>query len=401
MIYTTVIYGTTFLISLLFCKIYEKKQETLSIIKKILLIIGILIPPILLATLRYGVGYDYYDYIRSYSMLPKPISINGIIINYSKEPLFFAISSLAYLLSGNFVGMFWLHSIVFIFFIFEGIRYYEDKISITLALLIFYLTYYLVFFNPFRQMIAVAIILFASRYLFEKKFWKYLFWVIVAGLYHKTAYVMIFLYLLTFKLDSKKISRFFYLMVFISPLFIYPFLKLVVYINRKLVIFGAYSVFDVNFNISFLLYILPVLLFIWFYRKKLLQSDIRNEIFIRIVFLQIPAQFAGCFIEYSDRMALYFGIFQIILISAIVKLPTDIKFDIKFPTIKNNLFFYKIINFIYRILNNKKCQLFIIISWYVFYYFVLYILMNSNGVYPYKTIFEMNEFPIDKVLRKG
>jgi len=53
MLQTTAIYGITFLISLLFSRIYDKKEKSLSIIKKVLLIIGIITPPILLASLRY------------------------------------------------------------------------------------------------------------------------------------------------------------------------------------------------------------------------------------------------------------------------------------------------------------------------------------------------------------
>ena len=59
----------------------------------------------------------------------------------------------------------------------------------------------------------------------------------------------------------------------------------------------------------------------------------------------------------------------------------------------------KIFNFIINILNDRKFQILIIISWYLFYYFVLYILMNSNGVYPYKSILSMKEFPIDEILK--
>ena len=263
------------------------------------------------------------------------------------------------------------------------------------------MTYYLVFYNMLRQMISVAIILFASRYLYEKKFWKYLFWVIIAGLFHKSAYLMIFLYLLTYKLDSEKINKWFYRIILISPIFMLPFFKIVLWINSYIGLFDdRYSNIDINFNVGFLLYVLPIVIFIWFYRKRLLKLDKRNELFIRIIFLQLPAQFGGCFVEYSDRMAVYFGIFQVIIIPMILKTQIEqSKINIKISKLKNNVLVMKIFNFIINILNDRKFQILIIISWYLFYYFVLYILMNSNGVYPYKSILSMKEFPIDEILK--
>ena len=137
-----------------------------------------------------------------------------------------------------------------------------------------------------------------------------------------------------------------------------------------------------------------------FYRKKILELDIRYELFIRIVFLQLPAQFLGCFVETADRISVYFAIFQVILIPLVLKTQIEesklkeLLFDLKKVTN-----FKEIVNYIYIILNDMRWKKVIIVGWYIFYYIVIFILMNSNGVYPYQTIFSMKEFPIDKIIK--
>ena len=398
MIKTTIVYAIIFIISLFFCRIFEKKN--LSPKKKIIVLMGIMIPPILLASVRYLVGIDYLAYIINYNGIVTMFSPKMILYFYSKEPLYVITTYIGYLLVGTFTGAFWIYSIIYIFFVFEGIRYYKNKISITLGLFIFYMTYYLVFFNMIRQMIAVAIILFASRYIFQKKFWKYFIWVIIAGLFHKSAYIMIFLYLLNYKLDSKKISKIFFILATIAPIFMIPLLKIIIWFDGIIGIFTKYSSIDINLNLKFLLYVVPTLLFIMFYRKKILELDIRYELFIRIVFLQLPAQFLGCFVETADRISVYFAIFQVILIPLVLKTQIEesklkeLLFDFKKVT---NL--KKIVNYVYIILNDIRWKKVIIVGWYIFYYIVIFILMNSNGVYPYQTIFSMKELPIDKIIK--
>ncbi len=398
MIKTTIVYAIIFIISLFFCRIFEKKN--LSPKKKIIVLMGIMIPPILLASVRYLVGIDYLAYIINYNGIVTMFSPKMVLYFYSKEPLYVITTYIGYLLVGTFTGAFWIYSIIYIFFVFEGIRYYKNKISITLGLFIFYMTYYLVFFNMIRQMIAVAIILFASRYIFEKKFWKYFIWIIIAGLFHKSAYIMIFLYLLNYKLDSKRISKIFFILATIAPIFMIPLLKIIIWFDGIIGIFTKYSSIDINLNLKFLLYVVPTLLFIMFYRKKILELDIRYELFIRIVFLQLPAQFLGCFVETADRISVYFAIFQVILIPLVLKTQIEesklkeLLFDLKKVTN-----FKEIVNYIYIILNDMRWKKVIIVGWYIFYYIVIFILMNSNGVYPYQTIFSMKEFPIDKIIK--
>ena len=319
MVYTTIIYFTVFMISLIFCRIYEKKENNLDENKKLILLVLTAVPLILLATLRYNVGTDYFAYIKNAANIQDLFSLKLIFVYYSKEPLYVIFTYLGMALFHSFVGAVYVYSLIFVFFIIEGIRYYKDKISITLSLFIFCMSYYLIFFNATRQMIALAIVFFASRYLVEKKLWKYIFWIIIAGLFHKTAYVMILLYLLNFKLESPKAIKIYYILILISPLLMYPFMKLVLVLTNMFGIFTRLSKMNIVWNFRFLLYLIPEFIIIFMYRKQILELDKKNELFYRLVVLQFPAQMMGVFVEYADRLSIYFGAFELVLMCLILK----------------------------------------------------------------------------------
>lgn len=390
MLETTLIYGITFAMSLFFCKMYEKLNENSSNIKKVLIMLGIVFPPILISTIRWGVGTDFFEYLHYYDIIRSNFSISFIWQFFSKEPLYVIFTYLGHLLHGA-IGINFVFACLYIFFMLKGILYFKEKISITLSLFIMYFSQYLISFNILRQMIAVSIIFYAIRYVFEKKIYKYIFWVIIAGMFHKTAYVMIFLYLLNFKLDSKKVNKIFYTLIAISPILMLPVQKIIVYLTNKLMIFEKYTNTAVDFDLKFLLYVLPILILVAIKRKRILELDEKYELLIRILFLQIPFQFLGCFVNIADRMAIYCAAFQIILISLILK-TNMIKIEKRIldnkKTLKISDIKYNVITIFSKIMNNKQIVGFGIVFWYVLYFIVIYVVLKGQGVYPYQSIFD-------------
>lgn len=392
MITTTITYAGIFAISIFFVYIYEKNSKENSKIKNALLIIGGIVPLILISAIRYKVGIDYDAYIINFKNIMVYFDIPYLLGFYSKEPLYVILTYIGGIIDffNNASGMFFVYACVFVGFVFAGILNFKDKISISLAMFIFCTTYYLVSYNSIRQMIAVAIIFWNFKNIWDRKPIKYVIFTICAGMFHKTAYAMILLYLLNFKIDSKKVNKAFYILIAISPIFISYLCRLLIFMANNLEIYKSYTNMIEKIDVKFLLYVIPVLLFITINRKKILEIDYRNEILFRILYLQIPAQLLGCYISYADRMAVYFGIFQIIIVPQILNINFNIKSD-RFN--KNNLSIINEKNFLTIILNkcnNKKNLKIIIIIWYIFYFTIMYIVLNSNGVYPYQTILTRN-----------
>lgn len=371
MITSVLIYGLVFTISLVLCYIYEKKIDKSSLKNRIIWTLLIIAPTVILSAIRYDVGIDYLDYEKDFYQ----DKFKKGFWYFIKEPLNLLINIITYKICPNSVAIFTVYAFITMFVFFRAIDYYRDRISTTLSLFIFYMAYYLVTYSVIRQMIAVIIILYGTRYIFEKKFHKYLIYVILAGMIHKTAYLMIILYFfydgnlgflkkiklpkkLDIKISENVQSIIIYIIIGILPFFLIPLIPKVISI---LGIYTSYLPRQASMSFQFLLYVLPMLTLIFIYRKELLEENKNNEFFIRVLILQIPFQLMGGVIKYTDRFALYPAIMQTILI----------------PILFKNL-------------NNSKMQKFIkisIIAWYIFYFTVMFVVLNSNGVMPYKTIF--------------
>lgn len=403
MLYTTLIYGFTFYISIVFCRIFEKTREKNSSIKNIMLILGIVFPPIFVATFRYDIGTDYHNYVHYYDLIRKYFSLNSMFFEFTREPLYTLFTYLSSIIDNSkyAVSMNLVLSCIYMFFAINSILYFKDKISITLGLFIFYSSYYLVYFNIVRQMLAAVIVLYAFRYLWEKKFWKYLLWIVVAGMFHKTAYVLIFLYVFNVNIKFKYKDILYYLSILASPIIIIPLQKVLAWFSMHTGIYTEYLNGTAEVSFCFLLYIVPILILIMLNRKKLLEFDSRCEILIKILFLQIPVQFLGCYIPISDRLSIYFAFFQILLIPMMIQatkekcneeiLPKEFKYINKLPK-PINIGIEKISKLTNKILNTKDLLAGCVIFWYIFYFVVMFIIAGSNGVYPYKYIIRLLKY---------
>lgn len=371
MIKSVFIYMITFAISLILCYIYEKRTDKTSVKNRFLWTLLIISPTVILAGIRFGVGIDYLSYESDFYQDKFVIGFNY----YIKEPLNFLINVITYKICPKAVAIFFVYGFIVMFVFFKAIDYYRDRISVTLSLFIFYMTYYLTSYNAIRQMIAVIIILYATRYIFQKKFWRYLLCVILAGMIHKTAYCMMILFFLYDEnLDFLKKIKFVkglerkmspnlqsilvYVLIGIMPFLLIP---LIPKVTSVLGIYKGYLKLQTNMSFRFLLYVLPILTLIFVERKEILQESKSNEFFIRCMILQIPFQLMGGIIKYIDRFSLYFTIMQTILI----------------PILFKHLGEGKIHRFI-------KIS---IIGWYLFYFTIMFVVLKANGVMPYQTIF--------------
>ncbi len=365
MISSVIIYGVTFIIALVFMYLYDNKYKKLekNKILKGLCILGIILPPVLLAGLRYGIGIDYESYVINYNYIANNISFN-IIFNFYQEPLSMVIYILAKLIFNDSVGFFLLSSFITILFVFLGIKKYKDKINLTVALFIYFMFYYGVSYNAVRQCIAVSIIFFAYQYVIDKKFIKYAIWIIIAGLFHKSAYIFMLVYFLCPRKEtkySKKIDLLYYAIIVLSPIIVPIVVKIIPVITDFLGIYSSYASKEIVVKYGFLLYIIPTLIPIFIFKKNILKENYRYNFFIRVILLQIPLQFAANYIAYVDRIALYSSVVQIVLIPIMIKSIENIKM--------------------------KKLITTGVIGWYLFYYVVMFIYLNSNVTYPYTSIF--------------
>lgn len=138
--------------------------------------------------LRKGVGTDWVIYDAYY----REISNGGRTF---AEPLFNMINRILYKISPNSLLLFGVVGFLTLTLFFLGI--YRQSEMVTYSILIFFVSgKYFSMLNQIRQMMAVAIFFFAFHYISQKCLKKYVFWIVIAGLIHTSAWIYLPLYFL-------------------------------------------------------------------------------------------------------------------------------------------------------------------------------------------------------------
>ena len=108
-----------------------------------------------------------------------------------------------------------------------------------------------------------------------------------------------------------------------------------------------------------LLYVIPILLIIEFYKKELLKKDYRYNYLVALMYVQIPFQMGGYINREIEMFSIYSSILQVILV----------------PTIIN------------AIENSKKRKLALLITkiWYLIYFVVMNVIRDGYSIIPYQT----------------
>lgn len=166
-----------------------------------------------ISSFRYQIGTDYDTYMKVYEF-NNPDGAYLLL----KEPTFgFLVWSLNEL--GFSSQMFFLtYETILIIFLYVGIRWFaknDRQVMLVLLCYTFFPRAYWNSMNQIRQGVSIAILLFASRYIIEKDFIKYTFWIAVATLFHYSAVLFLPLYLWKYiKLNLvKSLSVFFIIII--------------------------------------------------------------------------------------------------------------------------------------------------------------------------------------------
>ena len=144
-------------------------HQNISIIEKVFWFLSIIIAPVLISTIRYNVGTDYFSYVSIF----RDVNCHDLKLAlklYGKEPFFLFLNKLAFLLFHNEIGVFFLSSFLIHLFIIWGIDYFKSYISMPLALFIYYSVHFIFGLNGIRQMIAISIIFFGLRFIYQKSY---------------------------------------------------------------------------------------------------------------------------------------------------------------------------------------------------------------------------------------
>ncbi len=147
------------------------------------------LPFIAVAALRFQVGTDYGTYVKRQI----PEVMNGIY--FRVEPLYRYVIKIGVSI-GGYQWVFVLTHLLIIYFLWKHIRRY----SLDARWSIFVFMFGALFntsLNIMRQFVAVAICIYALKYVYEEKLVKYLFFILIACLFHTTGFVFLIFYFAT------------------------------------------------------------------------------------------------------------------------------------------------------------------------------------------------------------
>ena len=345
-------------------KIYNKKEKQKSDKIKIVFFtflgLGILT---LISGLRYKVGTDYNNYL-DYYFVYSVLDFKDII-KYANELLFIVVIKIAYFFQEPQI-MFGIMAFITIYITYRAILSQKEKISITLTFALYIFLYYMYSLNIIRQALAIAIVLYSYKYILQRDLKKFILTIIIATLFHTTALFFFPFYFVSPNKNEKEkklksLMRFF---IIGTLFFIVIQLDIVINLLSQVGLFSRFSLYNVvnEQGDNRQIIINTILLFIFLlYSKPLIKYNEDNKLYIFFYIVGYVLTLSGFFSPYAKRMALYFNISEIYLLSA-------------FPRITKN--------------NAQKLLIsFIIIIYMIFMFVILVYYLNMGNAIPYQTIF--------------
>ncbi len=266
---------------------------------------------------RYDVGTDYFSYVRYFERIESGLSSPA-------EPGFNIISSIVSTLNMNSQVVFLVFSILTMFFIYKGVKYYADDKYFykPVFYIIFIIFTFIPSLNGMRQALAAAIVLYASRFIIEKKFFRYIVWIFIAIGFHFSSIIFIAFYFV--------INRKYKTVILLSILFItfviarlglintileyilanYKFLDVGGYIDNYLK--SSYNQREIQFGIVFYINFLVLVLFIFLQDR--IRKDSKDTLVFNMFFLYVFSGVLSMGAPMLSRLTYYFSIYMAIYI---------------------------------------------------------------------------------------
>ena len=271
------------------------------------------------SAIRDGIGIDYTAYI---------MHIEGIALgmpNYM-EVGFKYLAKVIMKLTGDPKLVIGVAAIVTCYFYVAAI--YKQSINIKMSMFLFITWgYYFFTFNTIRNYLALSIVFFAIPYVINRQHIRFIIWVIIATLFHKSAIICIPFYIIASKKINKKTYVFIILGAFLLLIFkdtmrnfifwFYPYYKGTVYDSGRISIFNIIKSAVVLFYGSL------------YYSK--IKSDIQLRTYFNLNFFALIIYTALYWLPEISRIGFYFNIVSILLIPNLtIKIKKDDQIVIKY-----------------------------------------------------------------------
>lgn len=353
-------YSMSIGISLIYQKYgYQKKGNRLTKFAFMLLII---LPVVIMQGSRYLVGTDY----RSYAIIFDRVAAGNVyeLESYASEPLYLLEIRILSALFGHYIWFFVVNAVVESMLMFSLFDFFQNTISMPLAYMAYYSIVQPFFMNAERQGVAMTIVWFSMKYFVRKDFIKFFLCIIVAGCMHNTAFFFVLLYALHLVRRLKTAGIWEFIAVSLLLVFSISPDTVMAYAADIVSVFPQYTVYFGGYKgeIS-MAWVLPVLFVIpclFNVRSTAVRNSSYNTVWLYLYLVNISLVLLSGTVNQAFRFALYFNIAVILLIPMTL---VSMKLE-----------------------GNKRIFLCGYVFLFLSYYIILYYVVESSQVYPYRSI---------------
>jgi hypothetical protein len=369
-------YAGTFLLSYILVYIAERrvKKKEKSIFALILILVVCVLLSVLAAIRDNRIGTDVLTYVNRYFKAATNATHFSDYIRMfasdSVEPIYFLI---------NFITARFTDSVRVIYFIIElwdtvfvALFLWENRknASMLLGFFVFTMMLYNISYNAVRQTMALCVCLYSFNAARDKRIKKYLLLMLLAFLIHRSSIIMIITYPLMRMFENKSSQRkdsllILSILIAIAGLL---FVNVIVEVLIKIGIFPAkFSLYvGMDYSLTSLgafAYLVPILIIMFLYRKKLYEMDQMNAVMFLYLFVwPLFAQLDSVSDQFG-RLAFGFMLSNISIYSQLPYLKTEMLNSVR--------------------KRNVNVLIIISIAFWMLYWYMNFCIWNVGQTYPY------------------
>lgn len=276
------------------------------------------LPLFLVSALRYNVGTDYmWTYYQGYIRVGNGNNFDEFSIGYKKM-----VQALN-LITKDPQILFVVTSFIFCYFLWKAI--YEQSADIFLSIVLVIVTrYYFISLNGIRQLIAMSIVIYATKYIIENKIIKFLIFLVIASLFHTS----ILLYAILIFLKKIDLSRKRIAIIGVGVIGVYfvgqsgvliDIIKKVLSNTKYMAHLGHYG-YIVGSKFEIFTLALNVLVLLTFYLTGIDgKKDVKFKFFLNIQIITVMICALMSIVPLMERVYWMFGFYQILSIPYVLR----------------------------------------------------------------------------------
>ncbi len=257
-------------------------------------------------------------------------------------------------------GTLFLTSLIINTGVFVGLYRIKEHLSYNIAIMIYCFMFYQNSYNLMRQWIAMAIIIFGIKYIYDRNLLKYVITVLVAMMFHRSAFIGIILYLIALYIEKPRNFARQVVVVVSTILGVVFFQSIVAALTSSGILTMKYLKYAVGDSVSLfwqeLAIRMPAIALCLVLYKPMKKYDEHHVFWFLMLFIEAAISQLHSVMDFATRIGSYFLVSRIIEMSMACKIG-DMK---NRATIKTLVMVYAIL-----------------------YWFVMYIYFGYGNTYPY------------------